>query len=233
MIATNTFTPTRTHVVYSGGGGGGGSRKPPSTSTTIPTATVTVAAFTLPDNSPARRLKNYYAQNYASKWVSQFQAAQYEGTGNDGDEYFDVPACTSINFWASLKNIGNSPWVASQTALGNPNNEFTFSIYKDPKVKSAPSWTGFDNCPLGNSCGQSYFHGASWVSKYRIGTLDQAIVRPGELGTVRMSLSVPCNAEKGRYREDISAASGKYWVLNNINGDPLDIMHIWVGFDVK
>ncbi|MEI6222252.1 MAG: right-handed parallel beta-helix repeat-containing protein [bacterium] len=221
-----------------GGGGGGGGNSNGSTpvptsanGTPVPTATYDLGKDTLPDNSKIPQ--NFYALNFKSQWVNQYKASDYEGAANDGDEYFDVPACTVVDFWADLKNSGNSPWVSSANTKATANNEFTFATYKDPKVKSAPSWLGYDNCPLGNACGKSYFKHSSWVTDYRIGTLAQDVVYPGETGRVNMKFQVPCDAEKGRYREDISAASGKYWIYNDFNGDPLKVMHIWVGFDVK
>jgi hypothetical protein len=187
-------------------------------------------AQTKADSKKSR--KDFYAADFQAQWVAQLQPRVIEGANDDGDEYFDVPVCTTVDFWAVLKNTGSTPWVASTHDEATDGNEFTFATYKDPRVKSAPQALGYDDCPDGPHCGKSYFRHASWVSDYRIGTLEQSVVYPGESGKVRMTFQVPCDATPGRYREDISAASGKYWIYNPANGDPLDVMHLWVGFDV-
>jgi len=212
---------------------------PTATNTPVSSSTVTVtpvttalvgAPPTLPDNS--KPYANFYAAGFNAQWIAQYTAADLEGASSDGDEYFDVAPCTAINFWAEMRNIGDKPWLASGSEGATAQNEFTFATYKDLRVKSAPVWLGYDICP-GDSCGKSYFKDTSWVSDYRIGTLTNRAVAPGSNGRVNMRFQVPCNAEKGRYREDISAASGYFWVNNNVNGDPLKVMHIWVGFDIK
>ncbi|MEI6221350.1 MAG: hypothetical protein WCP97_01155 [bacterium] len=218
--------------------------------TPIPSPVVTVTSVATAVSSPAltvsvtpelgeetkadddKKHKDFYASGYAAQWVAQRQASDYEGNANDGDEYFDAPRCAVVDFWAELKNVGTKPWLSSKQIKASAGNEFTFATYKDSKAKSAPSWTGFDSCP-GKNCGKSYFHADSWVSDYRIGTLEKDVTNLGETAKISMQFKVPCDAEIGRYREDISAASGKYWVRNKVNGDPLQVMHIWFGVDVK
>jgi hypothetical protein len=259
--ATYTFTPTKTAIagtpsstpIYgfssqsqsnvpnppnagassgsSGGGGGGSDTNPtsvPQSTTIAPEVDYSLPVF--PDTTKA--IQNFYALNYGAQWVSQLAASSFEGAADDGDEYFDLNRCESVNFWAQLRNTGSKPWVSSTQAQATANNEFTFSTYKDPKVKSAPSWLGYDLCPSGVNCGKSYFWHSSWVSQYRIGTLSSEVVSPGGVGLINMTFQVPCDAEVGRYREDISAAAGKYWIYNGVNGDPINVMHIWFGVDV-
>jgi len=206
-------------------GGGGDVQATPTG-----TSTAQIGDGTVADNTKSP--KNFYAKAHAAEWVSQYQASAYEGSKNDNDEYFDIEPCSVVDFWAELKNVGSSPWLSSNHLQATSENEFTFATYKDPKAKSAPSWTGFDRCP-GDTCGKSYFYADSWVSDYRIGTLKNVITNPGETSKILMQFKVPCNAEKGRYREDISAASGKFWIRNTVNGDPQNVMHIWFGVDVQ
>ncbi|MEI6222552.1 MAG: family 16 glycosylhydrolase [bacterium] len=228
VTITNTPTPTSTKTPTSTYYSGGGSVWYTQTPTRTPEH---FSQETIPDE--AKAIKKFYAYRYSAKWAGQYQASTFEGTANNGDEYFDMQPCSVLNFWAELQNDGITPWLSSKNAQANSLNEFTFATYKDPKVVSAPSSLGYDDCPLGLSCGKSYFKHSSWVSDYRIGTLDQLVVYPGQIGRVSMQFQIPCNAEKGRYREDISAASGKYWIYNGTNGDPLNVMHIWVGFRVQ
>lgn len=223
----------------SSGGGGGGSDYY-GTPTRTPTGVATATATRTPDYDLGANTTCYYnndrgvnyAQGFEAEWVAQRQPSSHEGSNDDGDEYFDVKPGDTVSFWAQLKNIGTRPWVASTHFKATEHNEFTFATYKDPNVISAPSWTGYDDCP-GENCGKSYFHHTSWVSIFRIGTLDDQVVYPKQTGRVEMTFKIPADAPEGRFREDISAASGDCWIYNSVNGDPLEVMHIWVGFDIS
>ncbi len=162
----------------------------------------------------------FFAPDYAAQWVSQSQAGTI-------DEFYHVAAGKSVNFTATFKNIGKKEWKNSG------DEQITFAIYKDPKVTSAPLFTGFDYNKDPKNFGKSFFRNpATWVSDYRIASILEDSVPVGGTGTIDMSFVVPENAPMGCYREDISMAAGPLWISNPVNGDPLNVAHIWVGFCV-
>ncbi|MEI6222256.1 MAG: alpha/beta hydrolase [bacterium] len=154
-------------------------------------------------------------QGFEAQWVSQTGA-------NTADEFFSVKPCDSVNFTATFKNTGTTTWSNSGA------DQIAFNIYKDPKVVSYP--TSFSYIPGTN---ESYFKDNTWLSAFRVGSLVQSSVKPGETGTIQMKFKVPCDAPSGKFREDISMAAGKYWMKNTKNGDPQKVAHIWVGFNIQ
>ncbi|MEI6222018.1 MAG: hypothetical protein WCP97_04590 [bacterium] len=230
-LPTNTYTPLPTYTSVN-------TYTPVNTSTpnyfTTFTPYIPPSYETYPDNS--KPIANFYAQGFKGRWISQYSPAEFEGSRNDGDEYFDVYPCDRVPFWVILQNTGQQNWFAHSNYDSSSLYEFSLSTYKDPYVLSAPSWTGFDDCPSGMNCGKSYFKDPSWVSDYRISSLQDQVVLGGDKGNatkITTNFTISCSAEKGRYREDISAASGNYWISNEENGDYLQVLHFWVGFDIQ
>lgn len=187
-------------------------------------------ATTAPDQD--KEAKDFFAAGYQAEWIAQTQSVSVEQEYDDGDEYFDVAPGDTVEVSVTLRNTGEHTWLASHHPDANEGNEFTVATFKDPHVTSAPAGLGYDD-PQHVDVGKSYFADEStWVSDYRVGTLTEDSVAPGETGTLNMTFRIPKDAPAGRYREDISAASGAYWLYNPTNGDPHQVMHIWVGFDV-
>ncbi|MEI6222673.1 MAG: hypothetical protein WCP97_07960 [bacterium] len=196
----------------------------------LPTSTLAnTADKTTPDNR--KTPKNFFAQGYQAQWVSQTQPKDYETYRDDGDEYFDVAPNDTITISVRLKNTGANTWYSNQNPQATTDNEISFATFKDPYTTSAPFGLGYDDI-YSTDFGKSYFKNQYWLSDYRIGSLVEQSVAPGETGTLQMNFTIPADCPSGRYREDISSASGPYWIHNPTNGDPNKVMHIWVGFDV-
>ncbi|MEI6221865.1 MAG: CAP domain-containing protein [bacterium] len=195
-------------------------------SSLLVTRQITQAAglATQPDNS--RQPNNFWAAGYNAQWVSQTKASDWEGQKNDGDEYFDVQAGSTVSLTVAFKNTGNSPWFSDQA-----DRQVSIAVYKDPLAISAPISTAFDKKGM-SDYGKSYFHSSTWPSAYRVAALKEQSVPPGGTGTFFLQFAVPADAPSGRFREDISLASGAYWISNKTNGDRFGAAHIWVGFDV-
>lgn len=175
---------------------------------------------TSPDNS--KQPLNFWASGYEAKWISQ--------TGSmtlPADEYYDVNPGDKVTVTAKFENTGSKTWIPDSA-----DRQVCIAIYKDPNVTSAPASYGYDD-PTNPNFGKSYFKDSSWESDYRIGCINQDEVDPGEQGTFTLPFKIPTGAPSGRLREDISLASGPYWMANPTNGDPLGVAHIWVGFDIE
>ncbi|MEI6222090.1 MAG: hypothetical protein WCP97_04970 [bacterium] len=175
---------------------------------------------TLPDNTMLPR--NFWSRGYLAMWKQQ----THPFTG----EYFAVTPNQDIEVVAQFKNIGYETWYNAPT-----DQQVCLAIYKDPIIRS--SWTGKD-VPHDLNFGNSDFTHGSWISDYRVTCVEEDVVAPGELGTFRMKFHIPDNAPNGRFREDITLSSGKYWVQADApfpdgTGDPLGAAHIWVGFEVN
>ncbi|MEI6222327.1 MAG: M23 family metallopeptidase [bacterium] len=159
------------------------------------------------------------ATGYKAKWISQSQSGST-------DQFFRAIPGGVIEFEAVFENVGEKVWYNADA------KQITFAIYKDPKVTSAPKALGYDNSQDTLNFGKSYFRHPEWVTEYRVGTLVEPIVKPGERGTIKMKFKIPDDATAGSYREDISMAAGPYWIENTANGDPFGIAHIWIGITV-
>lgn len=154
----------------------------------------------------------FAADGYEAKWVSQTQA----GTP---DAYFDVEPCEVVDFTAKFRNTGSRTWK------GTGDEQVAFNIYKDPAVISYPAYFSYR---AGDR--ESYFEHSGWLTPFRVVSISERQVAPGNTGTVSMKYQVPCDAKVGVYREDISMAVGPLWMPNPTNGDPLGVAHIWAGF---
>lgn len=189
--------------------------------TTVTTRTVfgSNPGPTVPDNTKAPL--NFWAQNYAAQWISQSGSIALPS-----DEYYDVNPGDQVTVTAFFRNQGTKSWVSTEN-----DRQVCIAIYKDPAVMSAPLALGYD-VPGNINYGRSYFYDSSWASIYRIGCVQEVEVEPGEIGTFVLNFKIPADAPSGKYREDISMASGPYWIANPTNGDPLGVAHIWVGFDI-
>ncbi|MEI6221734.1 MAG: hypothetical protein WCP97_03125 [bacterium] len=149
---------------------------------------------------------------YEASWVSQSQA-------NTTDQFFHVTPCQTVDFQAVFKNTGTTTWE------NTGNNQIAFNIYKDSNVISYPK-----NFSYLAGTKESYFYHSSWLTPFRIGNSTENTVSPGSNATIAMKFQIPCDAQPGYYREDISMAAGSLWMKNTTNGDPLNVAHIWVGF---
>lgn len=179
-------------------------------------AGVGVGTGFLPGGVAAATEEDFFAsKGYEAAWVAQTQSQTY-------DQHFYVEPCDTIYFSATFENTGSKTWHKSG------EEQVAFNIYKDPAVISYPSTFAY----LAGER-ESYFAHESWLTPFRVGILGQESVAPGELGTVEMQFSIPCSAEPGRYREDISMAVGPHWMPNPTNGDPLGVAHIWIGFVIQ
>ncbi|MEI6222457.1 MAG: hypothetical protein WCP97_06860 [bacterium] len=186
----------------------------------------TAGSPTQPDNT--KTPLNFWASGYEAQWLSQTQASAFEGAKDDGDEYFDVKPGDTVTFDAKFKNTSKETWYPTSA-----DRQVCINIYKDPKVTSAPAGTGYDD-PKSPKFGRSFWADPSWaIQDYRIGCINEASVAPGATGSFTMKFAIPANTPPGSYREDITLASGPYWMANTTNGDPIGAAHIWVGFDVK
>ncbi|MEI6221459.1 MAG: hypothetical protein WCP97_01715 [bacterium] len=184
---------------------------------TTPTATAS------PPSSVTSR-DGFFADNFEAEWVSQTQPKNaltpsfLPPTG-----YFELKEKESVLIGIVMKNVGKETWK---------KGDVTFAIYKDMNVFSAPAGLGYDD-PTNANFGKSYFFDSTWLSEYRIGTLNETIVKPGENGTFSLLFRAPDYVIGGSYREDISLAAGKYWIKNTKNGDSLHVAHVWVGLYAK
>ncbi|MEI6222583.1 MAG: hypothetical protein WCP97_07505, partial [bacterium] len=165
------------------------------------------------------------AVGYQAKWLEQTQS----GTT---DQYYAVKPGDTVAVTAKFKNLGTNAW--QQTG---EDRQVCIAVYKDPNVASAPTGLGFD-IPNQANYGKSYFKGTGWASDYRIGCINETEVLPGATGSFTLNFKVPSDAPGGKFREDISLASGPYWIeadgaYPQGTGDPLGIAHIWVGFNVE
>ena len=175
-------------------------------------------------------------------WVSQTHPSEWEEAGNginfdDGDEYFDVFPGEVVDVTVKFLNTGTKAWYNDA-----PDRQVCINIYKDPKVKSAPD-SAYDTLGTGKY-GTSYFENDDWINSNRIACIKESIVNPGEEGTLEISFKIPEDAPSGIFREDISFASGAYWIAANApfnmtdskgragTGDPFGVAHIWIGFHV-
>ncbi|GEM_PF-2535581 len=184
------------------------------------------------DNTPLQTTRYEYSQNidfangYVGVWESQTQPKDTKFNA-DNDEYFDVKSGDTVTVKAGFRNYGSNTWYADDAS-----REVAIAVYKDPKVQSAPAGVGYDD-PKSPNFGHSFFQSPTWVSNYRIGSIDQQEVKQSEVGNFTLSFTIPANTPPGQYREDITLSSGPYWIQNTINGDPLGAAHVWVGFEVR
>ncbi|MEI6222063.1 MAG: hypothetical protein WCP97_04830 [bacterium] len=177
-------------------------------------ALITAAIATQSTSSFAK--DQFFARDgFEAKWVAQTQA-------NTTDEFMRVQPCQTVDFQATFQNTGSITWQKNGT------EQVAFNIYKDPEVISHPKTFSYQPGQK-----ESFFQDTSWVSPFRIGTITEETVAPGANGTVAMKFTIPCDAQVGKYREDISMAAGSYWMKNTDNGDPLNVAHIWVGFVIQ
>ncbi len=190
--------------------------------TTTSTTTTTATATTRYDFSSGID----FAAGYMAQWVSQTQPKDTQ-FNTDNDEYFDVKPGDTVTVTAKFMNTGLNSWMRDSA-----DREVAISIYKDLAVQSAPKNLGFDD-PKQTNFGKSYFTSSNWTSEYRITTIAEDIVHPSETGTFTITFTVPIDAPLGKYREDITLSSGKYWMQNFMNGDPLHAAHIWIGVNVQ
>ena len=164
---------------------------------------------------------------YEAAWVSQTQPKNTFST----DLNFHGKAGDVIKIEAVFSNTGTMTWV------NTGSNEVTMAIYKDVKAQSGPKNSCYSNpdptCIGLGKFGESYFFDTSWHSVYRLATLNEEVVEPGETGTFILQLKIPENAAPGIYREDITLAYGKEWMDNLTNGDPIHKAHVWVGIEVE
>ncbi len=169
------------------------------------------AISTLPDNSKSPQ--NFWAKDFKARWISQTQA-------NTIDEYFVVKPGDIVNFEAKFKNTGKETWYNSPE-----DRQVCINIYKDKSIQS--SWTGKDQTGL------SDFVDSSWLKPYRITCIQELEVTPQSIGTFLMKFKIPENAPIGKWREDITLASGGYWMESDKEtADLIGAAHIWIGFNI-
>ena len=160
---------------------------------------------------------------FEASFVSQTQAS-------NTDPSFHVKPSDAVTVEAKFKNTGTTTW------LNSGNNEVTMAIYKDTKVQSGPKGSCFSNpnttCIGLGKFGESYFYNSSWHTSSRISSLVEKEVKPGDIGTFKLTFKIPADAPAGTYREDITAAYGTEWMDNFTNGDEINKAHVWVGFEV-
>lgn len=188
------------------------------------TATTEAEPATEPDND--KEPKDFWAKGYQAKWISQTQS----GTE---DEYFVVSPGQVVEFQAVFENIGESTWNKTGS-----KQQVCINIYKDPNVMSAPEGTGYDQ-EGHEKYGRSYWAHESWIdtpngNDFRITCIEEDTVAPGEQGTFTMQFQIPADSPTGKYREDITLASGDYWLESHPDtADPIGAAHIWLGFNVS
>jgi hypothetical protein len=166
------------------------------------------------------------AAGFGAMWQSQTQPKDTQFNTNN-DEYFDVSPGAVLTVQAQFMNNGMYAWYKDTL-----DREVAISIYKDTAVQSAPKNLGYDD-PNNPNFGKSYFKSDDWTSEYRITTMSEEVVQPGEIGTFTITFKVPSDAPLGKYREDITLSTGNLWMMNTTNGDPLNAAHIWIGLDVQ
>jgi len=190
------------------------------TSTPSPTQG-TATNTTTPATATATIIGN---NNYEASWVWQTKS-------DDPSGYFQAKPGETVTIDVVFKNTGKTTWSNSGA------DEVTVAVYKDTNVSSGPPRTCYSNpektCKWPGLFGSSYFYTTTWHSEYRISSLKESSVAPGENGTFNLSFAIPSNAPSGTYREDISVAHGPDWMSNTTNGDKLGIAHIWVGFTIN
>lgn len=175
-----------------------------------------------------------FATGYQAKWVSQIARINGKLVSTDLRGYLLASPGDIVSIETTFKNIGNETWRA---------NDVSFAIYKDNLgaygeiiddeiVYNAPDECYYTNIPECNDLyGKSYFKADSWNSEYRVTVLHNDVA-PGGTGTFTMEFRIPDSIKNGLWREDISMAAGPYWIKNTYNGDPFNVAHIWVGFDI-
>jgi len=186
------------------------------------------SAYTLPNKQLSLTFgpKPIYAEwtptTYQSKWVSQSQ-----GKGKDGAHQIKRGTTTTIE--AVFANTGTTNWS------NEGKEKVGFYVYKD-LVYSQP--LTFNN-PATALFGKSLFSSSEWgssadesVSSVRAGTLKEKTVAPGGNGTFIITLTAPKDAQTGIYREDFSLAHGPVWMTNLVNGDPIQISHVWIPVEI-
>ncbi len=178
---------------------------------------VFVFATTATSPNTTKSPKNFWANGYQAQWVSQTQS-------NSLDEYFTVKPGSVLSLEAKFKNTGNEIWYNSPE-----DRQVCIAIYKDATVQS--SWTDKDK--KGVNFGKSEFKATNWQSDYRIGCIQDTEVKPGETGTFVLDFYIPEDAPVGNFREDITLASGPFWMESvKATADPLGAAHIWVGLHI-
>ncbi len=175
------------------------------------------ASPTQPDQ--AQKPTNFFAKGFNATWVSQTQA----GTS---DQLFSVLPGDELSVKFTFRNSGTETWTR-----GDHNAEVCFNMYKDKNRKTAPV-SGYDqaNNPL---FGTSFWAGSSWPTNYRPACIEETSVVPGNTGTFVVNFTIPSSVPMGTFYEDISLASGPYWIRNTTNGDPLNVAHVWIGWKIK
>ena len=183
------------------------------------------ASPTVPDNT--KPLQNFWAKGYQAQWISQTQPSPT--TDGEKNEYFEVKPGDEVEVIAKFKNTGTETWYNAPE-----DRQVCVSIYKDPYVQNSWSWKG--------GVGESEFQDSSWMSKYRIGCVQEASVEPGEIGTFDLKFKIPEdapfsgteNSEEEHYREDITLSAGPYWV-NSVKetADLVGAAHVWVSFFIR
>ncbi|MDM8528115.1 phosphodiester glycosidase family protein [Anaerolineales bacterium HSG24] len=181
----------------------------------------------------------FYACNYKAVWEKQ---ESLKHSSNEQGFLDDVYPGDLVELKVELKNAGLKTWYRenrkdSQASAEEKNRQVCFNVYKDPD-------SGYLSAPLGSKyndkdLGESYWADEdSWGDDQnnkkisRVGCLQEESVAPGETGTFILKFYIPYDTPFGSYREDISLAAGQYWMENTANGDKLNVMHIWVGFNV-
>ena len=163
--------------------------------------------------------RDFWAGGYEAVWIDQTQSDTW-------DQYFLVEPGELVDITVRFENNGDFTWYRNGW-----EQQVCLAIYKDPNVQSGPTSLGYDN-PLHADFGKSYFYDTSWETQYRAACIEENSVNIGDYGTFKLRFKIPNDAQNGRYREDLSLASGPYWIANNTNGDPLKVAHVWVGFEV-
>jgi len=176
------------------------------------TGLLLVVSAALVQNPGKANAAFFASQAFEATWVAQTQAGTV-------DQFFHVAPCQAVDFQATFKNSGTTTWQKTGA------DQVAFNIYKDPAVVSYPRSFSYQA-----GVSESYFQDPSWLTPYRIATITEDSVAPGNNATLNMKFQVNCAAQPGYYREDISMAAGPLWMKNVANGDPLKVAHIWVGF---
>jgi len=199
--------------------------------TAVPSFTPFPSSTPIPDISPVvadntKKIKNFWAKDFKAQWISQTQSV-------NSDQYFDVHPGDTILVQAKFKNIGTRAWYQFfGSAAIKDDKSVTIAIYKDPKVKS--SWSGKDD-PKNPEYGTSEFFNYSLSENgEKIASIEENVVKSGEIGTFDIILTVPLDAPEGKYREDITLAAGPYWMeADKETADSIGAAHIWVGLNIK
>ena len=165
-----------------------------------------------------------FAKGYEAEWVSQTTPT----SSLKANIYSFYTPNDKPQFEVKFRNVGSLPWYKTGDA------KVGFSIYKDLLAykPSSPFFTGYDE-EKSPFWGRSYFYDKeTWPSLYRLGSMSEDVVNPGEIATFIVNFSIPEDAVNGEFREDFSLAVGDYWMMNKKNGDKSNVAHVWLNISI-